>query len=415
MEVLYARCCGLDVHKKTVVACLSVVGRRGKREKTTRVFQADTLDLYALRDWLLQAGCTHVAMESTGFYWKPAYNILEDHLQVTLANAQHIRGLPGRKTDVADAEWLVDLLQHGLIRASFVPDRQQRELRELTRYRKSLIRLRTAEVNRIQKVLSGANIKLDTVVSDLMGMSGREMLAALMVGTLKPEEMAQLARGRLREKLTDLERALTGFMGPHQRFMLAQQLTHIALLQSTIEACTEEIEQRLAVWGDALARLCTIPGVGPRTGQVILAEIGIDMSRFPSAHHLASWAGMCPGNHESGGKRLSGKTRKGDLWLRQALVESAHAAKKVKASYLAAQHRRLTARRGSNVATVAVAHTILVTAYYILKRGTVYQELGAAYFDQRQPEKASRRMVKRLESLGYRVTLERAEPAAAAV
>jgi transposase len=415
MEVLYERCCGLDVHKKTVVACLSVVGRRGRREKTTRGFQADTLDLCALREWLVEAGCTHVAMESTGFYWKPVYNLLEDQLQVTLANAQHIRGLPGRKTDVADAEWLVDLLQHGLIRASFVPDRQQRELRELTRYRKALIRLRTAEVNRIQKVLSGANIKLDMVVSDLMGLSGREMLAALMLGTLKPEEMAQLARGRMREKLPDLERALTGFMGPHQRFMLAQQLTHIALLQSTIETCTAEIEQRLIVWGDALARLCTIPGVGPRTGQVILAEIGSDMSRFPSAHHLASWAGMCPGNHASGGKRLSGKTRKGNQWLRQALVESAHAAKKVKGSYLAAQHRRLTARRGSNVATIAVAHSILVTAYYILKRGTVYQELGAAYFDQRQPEKASRRMVKRLESLGYRVTLERAEPSATAV
>lgn len=415
MEVLYERCCGLDVHKKTVVACLSIAGTRGKRDKTTRVFGTATRDLVELRDWLLTMGCTHVAMESTGFYWKSVYNVLEDHFQVTLANAQHVRGLPGRKTDVGDADWLADLLQHGLIRASFVPNRDQRELRELTRYRKALIRLRTAEINRIQKVLSGANIKLDTVVTDMLGASGRDMLTALMIGVMQPQQMADLARGRMRQKLNELEQALTGFMGTHQRFILTQQLAHIALLESTIEACSEEITCRLNAWEDALQRLCTIPGVGPRTGQVILAEIGIDMSRFPTAGHLASWAGMCPGNHESGGKRLSGKTRKGNPWLRQALVESAHAAKKVKGSYLAAQHRRLTARRGSNVATVAVAHTILVTAYYILKRGTVYQELGAAYFDQRQPEKASRRMVKRLESLGYRVTLERTEPPAAAV
>lgn len=413
MYVLHERCCGLDVHKKTVTACLVVAGRQGKHDKTIREFGTNTPDLLTLREWLLTAGCTHVAMESTGFYWKPVYNLLEDHFQVTLANAQHVRGLPGRKTDVGDAEWIADLLQHGLIRASFVPDRAQRELRELTRYRKALIRLRTAEVNRIQKVLTGANIKLDTVVADLMGASGRDMLAALMVGTLQPQQMADLARGRMRQKLAELERALTGFMGAHQRFMLAQQLAHIALLQETIAVCAAEIVQRMSVWQDALDRLCTIPGVGPRTAEVILAEMGRDMSRFPTAHHMASWAGMCPGNRESGGKRLSGKTRKGNHWLRQALVESAHAAKKARQTYLAAQHRRLAARRGTNVATVAVAHTILVIAYHILKNGTVYQELGAAYFDQRQPERASRRMVKRLEALGYHVTLERLEGSAA--
>lgn len=412
MYVLYERCCGLDVHKKTVTACLVVAGRQGKHDKTIREFGASTPDLLALRDWLLAAGCTYIAMESTGFYWKPVYNLLEDHFQVTLANAQHVRGLPGRKTDVGDAEWIADLLQHGLIRASFVPNRAQRELRELTRYRKALIRARTAEVNRIQKVLTGANIKMDTVVTDMMGASGRDMLAALMVGVLQPQQMADLARGRMRQKLEELEHALTGFMGAHQRFMLAQQLAHIAILQETIAACGDEIARRMRPWQDALQRLCTIPGVGPRTAEVILAEIGLDMSRFPTAHHLASWAGMCPGNRESGGKRLSGKTRKGNHWLRQALVESAHAAKKARQTYLAAQHRRLAARRGTNVATVAVAHTILVIAYHILKNGTVYQELGAAYFDQRQPERVSRRMVKRLEAMGYRVTLEPIHPTA---
>lgn len=412
MYILYERCCGLDVHKKTVTACLVIAGRQGKHDKTIREFGASTPDLLALRDWLLAAGCSHIAMESTGFYWKPVYNLLEDHFQVTLANAQHVRGLPGRKTDVGDAEWIADLLQHGLIRASFVPNRAQRELRELTRYRKALIRARTAEVNRIQKVLTGANIKMDTVVTDMMGASGRDMLAALMVGALQPQQMADLARGRMRQKLEELEQALTGFMGAHQRFMLAQQLAHIAILQETIAACGDEIAQRMRPWQDALQRLCTIPGVGPRTAEVILAEIGLDMSRFPTAHHLASWAGMCPGNRESGGKRLSGKTRKGNHWLRQALVESAHAAKKARQTYLAAQHRRLAARRGTNVATVAVAHTILVIAYHILKNGTVYQELGAAYFDQRQPERTSRRMVKRLEAMGYRVTLEPIHPTA---
>jgi transposase len=412
MYVLYERCCGLDVHKKTVTACLVVAGHQGKHDKTIREFGASTPDLLALRDWLVAAGCTHIAMESTGFYWKPVYNLLEDHFQLTLANAQHVRGLPGRKTDVGDAEWIADLLQHGLIRASFVPNRAQRELRELTRYRKALIRTRTAEVNRIQKVLTGANIKMDTVVTDMMGASGRDMLAALMVGALQPQQMADLARGRMRQKLQELEHALTGFMGAHQRFMLAQQMAHIAILQETIAACGDEIAQRMRPWQDALQRLCTIPGVGPRTAEVILAEIGLDMSRFPTAHHLASWAGICPGNRESGGKHLSGKTRKGNHWLRQALVESAHAAKKARQTYLAAHHRRLAARRGTNVATVAVAHTILVIAYHILKNGTVYQELGAAYFDQRQPEKASRRMVKRLEAMGYQVTLEPIHPTA---
>lgn len=409
MEILYERCCGLDVHKRSVVACLITDKLKGKRHKEIRTFGTTTEELVELSEWLSAAGCTHVAMESTGSYWKPIYNILEDDFDLLVANAQHVKALPGRKTDVGDAEWIADLLQHGLLRGSFIPSRELRELRELTRHRKSMIQLRCTQCNRIQKVLEGANIKLASVISNVLGVSGRAMLAALVEGKASPEEMADLAHPNLRASRENLIPALTGDMNRHQRFVLGQLLTQVEGLDRTIADCSAEIADRMGHWDDAIQRLCTIPGVGRKTAEVIMAEIGPDMSIFPTHRHLASWAGMCPGNHESGGRRRSGKTRKGSKWLRQALVESASSAAKTRDTYLSAQYRRLAARRGRNKATVALGHTILVVAYYILRDGTTYRELGPNYFDELRPERVRRRMVRRLEALGYQVTLEKPE------
>src|SRR5262249_28203823 len=306
-----------------------------------------TNDLLALGDWLAAAGCTHVAMEATGVFWKPIYNLLEDRFAVLVVNAAHSKAVPVRKTDVRDAEWIAELLRHGLLRASFIPDRPQRELRELTRYRTTLIQERANEVNRLQKVLEGANIKLASVATDILGKSGRDMLVALVSGTSEAATRAQLARGRLREKLPQLEQALTGQFGPPQRFLVAQQLAHIDFLEASLERVSAEIAERLRPFEPALERLQTVPGVGRRTAEVLLAEIGADRRRFPSAGHLASWAGLCPGNDESAGKRRSGRTRKGSPWLRTALVEAAQAAARTKDTYLAAQYRRLAARRGA--------------------------------------------------------------------
>ena len=412
MDALYERCCGLDIHKRTVVACLVVPGPDGRPVKEIRTFGTMTDELLALSDWLAGAGCTHVAMESTGVYWQPIYNLLEDGFELLLVNAQHIKAVPGRKTDVKDCEWIADLLRHGLLTPSFVPDRAQRELRELTRYRTSLVRERTAEVNRLQKTLEGANIKLASVASDVMGRSAREMLAVLVAGTADPAAIAQLARRRLREKIPDLERALTGRLGAHQRFLLARQLAHIDFLDEAIAQVSAEVAERLRPWQDAVERLDGIPGVGHWTAEVILAEVGTDMTRFPTAGHLASWAGMCPGNNESAGKRRSGKTRKGSPWLRAALTEAAQAAGRKRDSYLAAQYRRLTTRRGKKKAVVAVGHTILEIVHHLLARGTTYQDLGGRYFDERDRQAVERRLVKRLEGLGYKVSLEHATPAA---
>ena len=405
MEVLYERCCGLDVHKRTVAACLIVPGPEGKPVKTIRTFGTMTGDLLQLADWLSAAGCTHVAMESTGVYWKPVWNLLEDQFALLLVNARHVKAVPGRKTDVKDCEWLADLLRHGLLRPSFVPDRPQRELRELTRYRSSLVRERSAEVNRLQKTLEGANIKLGDVATDIMGLSSRQMLAALAGGETNAVAMAQLAQGRLRDKLPDLERALAGRVGPHQRFLLAQQLAHIDFLDASIAEVSAEIAERLHPFETELERLETIPGVGRRTAEVLLAEIGTDMRRFPTPAHLASWAGMCPGNDESAGKRRSGKTRKGNPWLRSTLIEAARAAGRSKRTYLAAQYHRLAARRGTKRAAVAVGHTILLIAYHLLSEGEVYRDLGDRYFDERDRQAVERRLVARLEGLGYTVSL----------
>ena len=432
MEVLYERCCGLDIHKRTVVACQLTPGPGGQPTKAIRTFGTMTEELLALADWLQEAGCTHVAMEATGVYWQPIWNLLEDRFTLLLANARHIKAVPGRKTDVRDCEWLADLLRHGLLQGSVVPPRPQRELRELTRYRSSLVEERSAEVNRLQKTLEGANIKLAAVATDTLGKSGRAMLEALVSGTLPPAAMAELARGRMREKIPQLEQALTGRFGAHQRFLVARQLAHIDALDALIAEVSEEIARRLRTaddaaaaarplaaeegeaaegpsarpFEDAVARLDTIPGVGRRTAEVLLAELGLDLARFPTARHLASWAGMCPGNHESAGKRASGRTRKGNRALRAALVEAAQAAGRSKRTYLGAQFRRLAARRGKKRAAVAVGHTILVIVYHLLTEGSVYQDLGPQYFDARDRQRVERRLVHRLEALGYKVALE---------
>jgi transposase len=412
MEILYERCCGLDVHKRTVVACLLVSGLEGAPTKQIRTFGTMTHELLALNDWLSAAGCTHVAMESTGVFWKPIYNLLEDRFTLVVVNAQHIKAVPGRKTDVRDAEWIADLLRHGLLRASFIPDRPQRELRELTRYRTTLVEERASEVNRLQKVLEGANIKLASVATDILGKSGRDILEALVSGTTDATALAQLARGRLREKLPQLEQALAGQFGLHQRFLIAQQLAHIDFLDASLERISTEIAQRMRPFEAEVARVQSIPGVGRRTAEVLVAEIGVDLTRFPSARHLASWAGLCPGNDESAGKRRSGHTRKGSPWLRTALVEAAQAAARTKETYLAAQYRRLAARRGAKRAAVAVAHSLLVMVYALLTQQTGYRELGGHYFDERDRQAVERRLVHRLEALGYTVSLAPTSPAA---
>ena len=406
MDVLYSRCCGLDVHKRSVVACLITPGLDGTPTKAIRTFGTMTEDLLALADWLLAAGCTHVAMESTGVYWKPVYNLLEDSFALLLANARHIKAVPGRKTDVRDCEWIADLLRHGLLTASFVPDRAQRELRDLTRYRTSLVRERTAEANRLQKTLEGANIKLAAVATDILGKSGREILAALVAGTTDAVALAELARGRLRDKIPELERALVGHIGAQQRFLVTEQLAHIDFLDAAIVRVSAEIAACLRPVEEAISRLDAIPGIGRPGAEALIAEIGTDMTRFPTAGHLASWAGMCPGNNESAGKRRSGRTRKGSPWLRALLVQMAHAAARKANSYFGAQYRRLAARRGKSRAAVAVAHSILVTAYFVLKRGTEYQDLGPHHFEERDREMLTRRLIHRLEGLGCKVTVE---------
>jgi transposase len=407
MEVVNERCCGLDIHKQTVVACVIVPGSGRQPHKQIRTFGTMTDDLLELADWLAECQVTHVAMESTGVYWKPIWNLLEDQVELLLVNAHHVKQVPGRKTDVKDCEWLAYLLRHGLLRASFVPDRPQRELRELTRYRTSLIRERSAEINRVQKTLEGANIKLGDVASNVLGVSGRQILTALVSGTADPTMLADLARGKLRSKLPQLQRALVGQFGPHQRFLLAQQLAHLDALDELIEQLNTEVEQRLRPFEDALNRLDSIPGVGRRTAETIVAEIGLDMTRFPTAAHLASWAGMCPGNNESAGKRKSGKTRKGDAWLRTALIEAAHASSRARHTYLGALYHRLITRRGKKKAVVAIGHTILVIAYHLLRDAVEYADLGPRYFDERDEQHVTRRLVHRLEALGYSVQLER--------
>lgn len=406
MNVVHTHCAGLDVHKKTVVASVIVSdGKEGLR-KETRTFGTMTSDLLALSDWLMGYGVTHVAMESSGEYWKPVFNILENNFEVLLVNAQHIKAVPGHKTDVKDSEWIAELLRHGLLKASFVPPVGQRELRELTRYRSTFVRERATLVNRVQKVLESANIKLASVASDVMGVSGRAMLEAIIEGQASPAEMAELAQKRMRTKRDLLAKALEGRVKPHHRFVLTELLCQIDSLDETIERFNEQVEEYCRPFKESAVLLDTIPGVGREVAEIIVSEIGTDMSRFPSAGNLASWAGVAPGNNESAGKRRSGKTTKGNKALSTALNQAAHAASHTKDTYLSAQYRRLAARRGKKKAIVALEHTILVIAYHLIKRQEPYRELGGDYFDKRRPEATAKRLVKRLEQLGYSVSLQ---------
>jgi transposase len=406
MDKVVERGCGLDVHKASVAACVRIPGGDGKPVEYAQTFGTTTSDLLTLKDWLTSHGVTHVAMESTGVYWKPIYYILEDGFRLILVNAAHMKNVPGRKTDMKDCTWIAQLLEHGLLSASFVPPPPIRELRDLTRYRKSLIQDRASEANRLHKVLEDAGIKLSSVASDVLGVSGRAMLDALVTGTTDPAVLADLAKKRLREKIPALRKALEGRVRQHHAFLVRRILSHLDYLEESIGEMTERIGVQIAPFEEAVARLDSIPGVDRKTAEVMVAEIGTDMSRFPDAKHLASWAGMCPGNNESAGKRKSGKTRKGSKWLRIALVEAALAASRSKDTYLAAQYRRLYRQRGHRKAVVAVGHSILVIAYHLIKDKTVYQDLGADFFLQRDRQSVIKRCLRQLHDLGQNVVLQ---------
>jgi transposase len=406
MQVVHERCCGLDVHKKSVVACVALTGPAGVAEHRVRTFGTMTADLLALSDWLAGLGVTQIALESTGIYWRPVFNVLEDEERtITLVNPYHMRAVPGRKTDVKDSVWLAELLRHGLITPSFIPPAPIRELREVTRYRKALVQQRTQEVNRLHKTLESANLKLGAVATDILGKSGRAMLEALLGGEPEPAALADLARGRLREKLPALRRAFEGRVKPHHLVLIGQILAHIDFLDGVIAELHDQIERQLTPFADAVALLLTIPGIKEVAAAAIVSEIGADMGRFPSAKHLASWAGVCPGNRQSGGKRLSGKTTKGDPWLRGTLFEVAWANARSKTTYLGAQYRRLARRRGAQKALMAVAHSLIVIIYHVLVTRSPYHDLGPDYFDRLAAERIERHHVRRLEQLGYAVTL----------
>ena len=430
MHVIYPCCAGLDVHKKTVVACRMKAEGSKLNRREVKTFSTMTRQLLALSDWLSKWGCTHVAMESTGEYWKPIFNVLEANFEVLLVNAQHVKQVPGRKTDVRDAEWLAGLLQHGLLKASFIPPALQRDLRDLTRYRTTLVQERTRVINRVQKALEGANIKLSSVASDTLGVSGRAILKGLIQGQEDPAVLAGLAKGRLRNKKADLKQALTGFFRPHHRFLLSHLLVHLDFLETQLSQLSDQIAQLIEAMGvppkdpqppsggspkpaqapkllpnQAMALWDTIPGVNQTVAEVMVAEMGVDMGRFPTHRHLASWVGLAPGNHESAGKRQSGRTTKGNPALRLALVQAAWAASRTKDTYLSALYRRLAARRGKKRALVAVAHSILTAAYHMACHTQPYQDLGSNYFDQRKKHDVVSRLSHRLEKLGYNVAL----------
>ncbi len=414
LNTILASCCGLDVHKRSITACLLKTGASGEVIKVQRIFGTMTRDLQSLAQWLQTEGCEHVAMESTGVYWKPVYNVLESVCpEVLLVNAQHIKHVPGRKTDMKDAEWIATVLQHGLVKGSFVPPKEIRELRELTRYRSTLVRERAAECNRIQKLLEHMNIKLASVATDVLGKSGQAMLRALCAGEEDGKQIAELAKGRLRAKIPQLIEALHGHLTDTTRWLLQQQLERVAELDAAIGRLDSKIEELALPFEQVLRILDQIPGVNRRIAQIIIAEIGVDMSCFPSSGHLAAWAGMCPGNNETGGKKKSGKTRKGCSWLRAALVEAGWAAGRMKKGYLRAQYQHLARRRGKKRACVAIGHSILTIAYSLIHTGKNYEDLGDDYFQRHSTEKVKQQLVRRLERLGYKVSIEPlASPAA---
>ena len=453
MRVLFVRCAGLDVHKRTIVACRVFTREDGTTETETRTFGTTTAELLTLLDWLLAWGCTHVAMESTGAYWKPVYNILEGNLEILLVNARHCRNVPGRKTDVKDAEWLADLLRHGLLRASFVPERPQRDLRDLTRGRSLLVAERARWLNRLQNLLESANVKLASVVSDINGVSARAMLAELAVGNTDPKALANLAKGRLRDKRAALQQALAGRFREHHQFLLTQQLAQLDFYEEQISVYDQQITAQLRAlsepdavppsgpasgagaplepptegprcgprglppeqppaYAEAVQLLDGIPGLAQRNSEAILAETGVDMGRFATPGHLTSWSGVAPGNHQSGGKRYSGKITPGNPALRKALVQAAHGAIRTKDSYFGALYHRIAGRRGKRRALVAVARSLLVVIYHVLLYHEPYRELGGDYYDERKKEATIERLLKRLDKLGYQPSIQQGAPSA---
>jgi transposase len=407
MQVVHERCAGLDVHKRTVVVCVIVPEGR-----EVRTFGTMTRELLEMVDWLLGKRVTHVAMESSGVYWRPLFNVLEGRgVELLVVNARHVKAVPGRKTDVKDAEWLADLLRHGLLKASFVPDRSQRELRELVRYRKTLVEEHARMVTRIQKVLEGANIKLSSVASNVVGKSGKAMLEQLAAGNEDAEAMAELAWSNLRSKRGQLREALVGSMGAHQRFMLQSHLRLVEKMEAEIESVNAQLEERMRPFESQIGLLDQIPGIGITSAQQILAEIGVDMSRFPTAGHLASWARVCPGLNESGGKRHPASTGAGNPWLRSTLIEVALAAVKAgrrQPNFFSARYHRLSARRGPKRAAMAVAHSLLIAIYNMLRNGSYFVDLGPTHYDQRRRDLIAKRSVRRLEELGFKVSIEEA-------
>jgi transposase len=406
MQVVYARCAGLDVHKKTVSACIIVCEGEGAKQQQMRVFGTFTSDLLALADWLREAGVTHVAMEATGVYWRPVWAVLEGQFQQMLVNPQHIKAVPGRKTDAKDCEWIADLLQHGLLKGSFVPPTPIQDLRDLTRYRAELRQSQNRVANRIQKFLEQANLKLSSVASNVLGVSGRRILEAIIAGQDRPEQLAKLARGKLKNKIPQLEQALEGRVRDHHRFLLAEYLDEWEALGQRITRLEAEIDKQIRPFEPAAALWQTMPGVDRVTACNMVAELGVDMNPFPTAPHLASWSALCPGNHESAGKRKSGRTRDGNKWLRRSLCQAAWAVTRKKNCYLSAQFRRLAARRGVKRAVMAVAHSMLIIGYHMLKTGRGYQELGGNYLEQINKDQLQRYFVKRLQRLGLKVTVE---------
>jgi len=406
MENIFPCCAGLDIHKKSVEACVRRLEPTGQMHHQTRHWGTMTRDLLAMADWMAAQGVTHVAMESTGVYWKPIYNILESRFTVLLVNARHLKQVPGRKSDVRDCQWIAQLLQHGLLKGSFIPPRTQRELRDLTRHRTQLVEEKTRTVNRLHKVLEDANIKLASVATDILGVSGRAMLEALMEGQEDPVKLADLAQRQLRGKIPELEKALEGHLTEHHRFLLRLLWKELAQQEELIAELDTKIEEQTRPFANEIERLDAVPGVDRRVAEVVLAEVGSDVKPFPTHSHMASWAGICPGNEESAGKRRRQRITPGNRWLKRTLVQAAWAASHTKNTYLASQYRRLAGRRGKKRALVAVGHSMLVIFYHMLKERTTYKNLGGDFFDRLEPERLTRYYVKRLKDLGHKVTLE---------